>query len=170
MTGSPAVTLRAARPDDAPAVAAIWHDGWPDGHLGHVPDDLVAARTAESFATRAAERVDDTVVAIVDAAVAGFVMVSDDEVEQVYVAARHRGTGVAGVLLAAAECVVADHGRQQAWLAVVAGNARARRFYERQGWADDGPFEYYAPGGDGEILVPCRRYTKRVGRPADDAV
>jgi RimJ/RimL family protein N-acetyltransferase len=26
----------------------------------------------------------------------------------------------------------------RAWLAVVAGNARARRFYERAGWAADG--------------------------------
>jgi hypothetical protein len=46
-----------------------------------------------------------------------------------------------------------------AWLAVVPGNARARRFYERSGWADDGGFDYVA----GEITVPCRRYVKRVG-------
>jgi hypothetical protein len=46
-----------------------------------------------------------------------------------------------------------------AWLAVVTGNARARRFYERSGWADDGELDYVADG----VAVPCRRYVKRLG-------
>ena len=45
----------------------------------------------------------------------------------------------------------------RAWLAVVAGNARARAFYRRRGWADEGPFEHRAPGG---FTVPCHRYAK----------
>jgi ribosomal protein S18 acetylase RimI-like enzyme len=151
--------VRPARPADADAVARIWWDGWRDGHLGNVPDDLVAARTEESFGRRAAERVDGTVVAAVDGEVAGFVMVVDDEVEQVYVSSRHRGTGVANLLLAEAERQVAAGGHERAWLAVVAGNSRARRFYERHGWADEGPFEHRAPGG---ITVPAHRYVKRV--------
>lgn len=81
------------------AVADIWHLGWQDGHLGFVPQALVGARTEDSFRSRAAERIGDTTVAIVDGAVAGFVMVVDDEVEQVYVSALHRGTGVAAVLI-----------------------------------------------------------------------
>src|SRR5438105_4091675 len=95
--------LRPATGADAPAVATIWHDGWRDGHLGNVPDALLPARTPESFATRATERIGDTTVAEIDGAVVGFVMVVDDEVEQVYVAAGHRGSGVAGALLAEAE-------------------------------------------------------------------
>jgi hypothetical protein len=94
-TDDQAVVLRPARLDDSKTVANIWYDGWRDGHLGNVPDDLIAARTQESFVLRASQRVGDTVVAIVDDAVAGFVMVVDDEVEQVYVSAHHRGTGVA---------------------------------------------------------------------------
>ena len=47
-----------------------------------------------------------------------------------------------------------------AWLAVVAGNARARRFYERRGWSDGGPFEYAAAGDHGPIPVPSHRYVK----------
>jgi GNAT superfamily N-acetyltransferase len=65
----------------------------------------------------------------------------DDEVEQVYVAAPHRGTGVAGVLMREAERQVRANGHSKGWLAVVAGNARARAFYERAGWHDEGPFE-----------------------------
>lgn len=157
------VALRPARPGDAQAVAAIWYDGWRDGHLGHIPDALVAVRTQESFGSRAVRRVGDTVVAVVDGRVAGFVMVVDDEVEQVYVAGHHRGTGVAAVLLAEAERLVAAHGHERAWLAVVAGNTRARAFYERRGWADDGPFDYLAASNEGIIPVPCHRYVKRVG-------
>ena len=109
---------------------------------------------------RASERISDTTVATVDGAVAGFVMVVDDEVEQVYVAAPYRGTGVAQALLAEAERQVEAYGHGKAWLAVVAGNARARAFYERAGWVDEGPFDYAAATEDGPIAVPCRRYTK----------
>jgi len=158
--------LRPARPEDAPAVAAIWAVGWRDGHLGNVPEELVAVRTPESFRTRAGERVvgavGSTVVAEVDGEVAGFVMVVADEVEQVYVDARHRGTGLGDVLLDEAERLVAEDGHVRAWLAVVPGNARARRFYERRGWRDDGGFEYAASVATGSVPVPCRRYVKEV--------
>ena len=156
------MALRPARLDDSKAVAKIWYDGWRDGHLGHVPDDLIAARTQESFVLRASQRVSDTVVAIVDDAVTGFVMVVDDEVEQVYVSTHHRGTGVAAVLLAEAERRVVVNGHERAWLAVVAGNARARRFYERNGWTDEGVFDYPAYSAAGPVPVPSHRYVKRV--------
>jgi GNAT superfamily N-acetyltransferase len=154
--------LRPARPEDAEAVARIWRDGWRDGHLGRVPDALVAARTPESFRSRAAERIADTIVAVVDHDVAGFVMVVGDEVEQVYVSAEHRGSAVAGTLLARAERLVRAAGYRRAWLAVVAGNARARRFYERCGWSDEGLFDHAAPVSGGTIPVPAHRYVKAV--------
>jgi hypothetical protein len=62
VTSDDAVTLRFALPEDASAVADIWRSGWRDGHLGHVPDELAAARTPASFDTRAAEQVGDTVL------------------------------------------------------------------------------------------------------------
>jgi ribosomal protein S18 acetylase RimI-like enzyme len=155
-----AVTLRPATSGDAPAVAAIWHTGWRDGHLGNVPDELVAARTEASFLQRAVERVPATTVAEVDGQVAGFVTVIDDEVEQVYVSADHRGRGVADALMEAAEQQLARDGHARAWLAVVAGNRRARRFYERRGWADGGLFDHQAPDGERPITVPAHRYVK----------
>jgi len=154
--------LRRATPEDAPRIAEIWRVGWRDGHLGFVPEELVAARTDASFDTRAAARIDDTTVAVVDGAVAGFVMVVDDEVEQVYVSRDHRGQGVSDALIAEAEAQVRASGHKTAWLAVVAGNARARAFYERAGWRDEGPFDYAAAGDDGPIAVPCHRYTRSV--------
>jgi GNAT superfamily N-acetyltransferase len=154
------VTLREATQQDVDDVADIWHLGWQDGHLGSVPQELIDARTEASFRSRAVERVGDTTVATVDGVVAGFVMVVDDEVEQVYVSDLHRGTGVAALLLDEAERQVRAKGFGNAWLAVVAGNARARAFYQRQGWSDEGAFEY-AAGHPGEpIPVPAHRYTK----------
>lgn len=174
--GGPTVQLRRANPADNGAVAQIWHDGWRDGHLGHVPQALHDVRTRESFDIRAAQRVDDTVVAVIadatspedanetEETIAGFVMIVDDEVEQVYVAQEHRGTTVAAELLSEAERMVADNGHDRAWLAVVAGNARARRFYAKHGWIDDGAFDYHAAADDGPIPVPAHRYVKFVGR------
>jgi ribosomal protein S18 acetylase RimI-like enzyme len=156
-------SVRRATAADASFVAEIWRTGWHDGHIGNVPDELVVVRTDESFDKRAAERVADTSVAVVSGDVAGFVMVVGDEVEQVYVSRDHRGSGIADVLLDSAERQVAANSHPVAWLAVATGNARARRFYERHGWVDEGEFAYPAQGPDGPIDVPCHRYTKRVG-------
>jgi hypothetical protein len=57
---------------------------------------------------------------------------------------------------------VRANGFGRAWLAVATGNARARRFYERQGWVDEGPFDYPADSADGPIPVPCHRYALSV--------
>jgi GNAT superfamily N-acetyltransferase len=156
----PHVTLRAARDEDASDIAEIWHLGWQDGHLGLVPQELVNVRDGASFRTQASERISDTTVATVDGAVAVFVMVVDDEVDQVYVSAAYRGTGVATTLIGEAERQVRANGHGNAWLAVVASNARDRAFYERAGWVDEGPFVYGAAAEDGPIAVPCHRYTK----------
>ena len=156
--------LRKAVPEDADRVADIWFSGWGDGHAGFVPQQLVEARTEESFRTRAVEKLPETTVATVGDIVAGFVMVVDDEVEQVYVSVEFRGTGVAAALIGEAERQVEANGHRKAWLAVVAGNARARAFYARAGWQDEGPFDYEAASADGPIIVPCHRYAKLLGR------
>jgi GNAT superfamily N-acetyltransferase len=154
------VQLRQATFWDAPAIAEIWSAGWRDGHLGFVPAELVAAREAGSFRPRAEHRVAATTVAIVGDEIAGFVVVVDAELEQLYVGAKHRGAGVAGRLIAAAEQQIKDAGHSIAWLAVVAGNTRARRFYEKSGWSDNGLFDYPASVDGGSIAVTSHRYVK----------
>jgi len=162
MRPAPTVTLRKATAEDATDIAEIWQLGWRDGHLGFVPKELVEARMEESFRRRASQRFDEMTVAVVDGAIAGFILVVDDEVEQVYVSAAHRGRGVADALMTEAERQVRANGHSKGWLAVVEGNARARAFYERAGWRDEGPFDYTAAGESGPITVPSRRYTKRI--------
>ncbi|GAA1809101.1 hypothetical protein GCM10009795_062980 [Nocardioides hankookensis] len=154
--------IRPARPDDMRAVADIWHRAWHTAHPGHVPEGLTAARTLEAFRSRTPSRVADTTVAEVDGEVAGFTMVADDEVEQVFVDPERHGSGIAAPLLAAAEQQVAAAGHDAAWLAVVVGNARARAFYEKHGWHDasDLPYEVVADGTT--YVSPCRRYEKVV--------
>jgi ribosomal protein S18 acetylase RimI-like enzyme len=161
------VELRRALPEDAPAIATIWHLGWRDGHLGFVSEELVAARHERSFRSRAAQRFGDATVAVIRGQVAGFVMVAGNEVEQVYVAAHHRGAGVADLLMDEAERQIKAAGSTTAWLAVVPGNARARRFYERRGWTDAGLFEYAAAGDRGPIPVLAHRYVKELRRHAE---
>jgi ribosomal protein S18 acetylase RimI-like enzyme len=151
-------TLRAAGPDDIDAIAAVWHAGWPDGHLGHVPEQLAQHRQLDDFRRRVPDRLAGTVVATIDDRVVGFVMAHDDEVEQVYVAAEARGRGVADALLRRGQELVSTNGFGRAWLAVATGNARARAFYERMGWTDAGPIEYAAQTATGSIAVPCHRY------------
>jgi ribosomal protein S18 acetylase RimI-like enzyme len=154
--------LRRARAEDAKSIAAIWLAGWRESHLGHVPEALVAARTPASFSSRAAQRIDDTTVACVGDAIAGFVMMAGDEVEQVYVDSAYRGTDIASLLLDEAQRLVAAAGHPRAWLAVIASNARARRFYERRGWTDEGAFNYPAKTEGGPVLLPCHRYVREV--------
>jgi GNAT superfamily N-acetyltransferase len=156
-----APTLRPATSDDVEAVAIVWHQGWRDGHLGHVPDALLPHRGLVHFRERVPPRIPITTVATIASTVVGFVTVHEDEAGQVYVAEHARGGGTANALLRHAEQVIAER-FETAWLAVVAGNSRARRFYERNGWRDAGGFDYGAEIRGGEILVPCRRYEKRV--------
>jgi ribosomal protein S18 acetylase RimI-like enzyme len=157
------LTLRAAAPDDIETIARIWHRGWSDGHVGHVPDALLPHRHLEDFRRRVPPRIPETTVATIAGAIVGFVTVREDEVEQVYVAAEVRGTGVADALLRHVEERVGAR-FDVAWLSVVEGNARARRFYERNGWRDVGAHDYRAEIRGSTLPVPCRRYEKTVKR------
>lgn len=155
--------IRPAGPDDAAALARIWHDAWHDAHDGHVPAGLVAARTHASFVERIADLLPRAVVAEADGEVAGFVALDGDELELLFVARSHRGTGVAGALVAAAEA------RGATWLSVVAGNARARRFYERQGYADTGPDREEVTVAGATYVVEGRRYERQLSTAGTSA-
>ena len=157
--------VRKATSNDVAAVARIWHTGWADGHVGHVPHELVRHRSDEAqFVPRVRERLECTWVAESRGQTVGFVVVKGDEVEQVYVDRTARGTGVAAALLRTAEAEIRSAGHRRAWLAVVAGNQRARAFYSRLGWRDAGLFSYAAETAAGPLAVPCHRYEIDVTR------
>jgi len=157
------VSVRPARPEDAAVIADVWHRAWGDAHIGNVPEALHEHRRLADFQERVVPRLSKTTVAETADGVVGFVVVREDEVEQIFLAASARGLGVADALLQHAEGVIAER-FAVAWLAVVEGNARARRFYEKHGWRDRGGFDYPAETRDGTLSVPCRRYEKPVAR------
>ncbi len=95
--------------------------------------------------------------------IVGFVIVRDDEIEQLYVDRRARGGGTATALLRHGEELISAR-FDRAWLAVVPGNTRARRFYAREGWHDTGAIDHPAPIAGGTIPVAAHRYEKRPTR------
>lgn len=158
---APAWRLRAASATDAEAIAAIWHRGWEDGHLGHVPAALHPHRRLPDFQRRVPPRLAKTTVATIGSRVVGFVMLREDELEQLYVAESARGSGVAAALIRLGERQIAAR-FDRAWLAVAVGNMRARRFYARQGWQDAGALDYLAETTSGSMIVPCQRFEKQL--------
>jgi ribosomal protein S18 acetylase RimI-like enzyme len=166
---APAVpTLRPATLGDVDAIATVWHDGWREAHLGHLPVEIERFRRLSDFRDRVAKRLTATTVATDgDNRVVGFVMISEDEVDQLYVAAHARGRGVADSLLRHGEQVISQR-FDRAWLAVIDANPRARRFYTRSGWRDLGPFHHEANAGTGTITVLTRRYEKHLPKATSD--
>jgi GNAT superfamily N-acetyltransferase len=167
-----AFALRPARDSDVPALAALWYDGWRDAHVGRVPEELLAHRTPAALTNRMREfvassepKVLSITVADLDGCPIGFVVTHLDEIDQLYVRADARGTGAASTLLAHGEDRIRSSGYPAAWLAVVEGNARARHFYERQGWHDAGPYDIsvWSTEQNVRIGVPVRRYEIQIG-------
>ncbi|MEM1067047.1 MAG: GNAT family N-acetyltransferase, partial [Pseudomonadota bacterium] len=128
------ISLRAMGPHDRSAVAEVWHEGWHDAHAAHFPDALINARGPDAFAAAVSRMSRPVTVAEVAGDVPGFVIVDDDTVDRLFVARRARGTGVAQALLRAAENEIAKAGYPTGYLDYVDGNARAARFYEKEGW------------------------------------
>lgn len=153
--------IRPAQPDHLPAIAGIWHQGWMEVHHGRVPDGLLAHRKPADILMRAAEALGHTHVALLGTRTLGFIIIHDDEVEHLYVAPDARKTGIAGMLLAQGEALIATHSTR-AWLAVVRENSHARQFYERHGFNDAGEFVQQARTAEGSIAVPALRYEKQL--------
>ncbi|TDC78130.1 GNAT family N-acetyltransferase [Actinomadura sp. 7K507] len=156
------MNVRPARSADLPRLAPLWRAAWLDGHEGHVPPELMAARGPEHFTVHAEKYLGTTLVATdADDHLLGLIILGDEdgEVIQLAVDGTARGQGVGGTLLRAAE----DRFRgrhHQIWLAVVPGNTRARRLYEHLGWHDTGRLIYQSPTATGTTPVPVHRYVK----------
>jgi GNAT superfamily N-acetyltransferase len=124
------VMIRPARADERDLVAAIHRDSATRAYAGIFPADdpfpweLTVARWrnfAGELHVAVRSHADEPV---------GFVAFDDQELHAIYVLPEHWSTGIGSQLLKVA-------GRtHELW--VLLGNDRARRFYERHGWAADG--------------------------------
>jgi GNAT superfamily N-acetyltransferase len=149
------VTLRRARPDDGDAIGDVWLSAWratfdfPPGH----PDEDVRRWLREELVpkheTWVAEAPGGRVVALM--------AVSDDMVEQLYVAPDHHRAGIGSRLLALAK------ERRPAGLDLYCFqvNARARRFYEDRGFVAVA----FGDGSGNEERQPDIRYAWRPESP-----
>ena len=156
------VAIRRATPDDAEAMDALaaegiatYRDFAPPGWTPPAPGDVERLRAwlegDDAFALVAEDE---------DGAQAGHVMFvpairarvpSDDpdlaHLGQLFLRADHWGTGLAATLLERATSEAARRGFTAMRLFSAAGQQRARRFYEREGWSVAGAAHFEADIG-----------------------
>ncbi|GMK54672.1 hypothetical protein CspeluHIS016_0112580 [Cutaneotrichosporon spelunceum] len=136
------ITVRPATPSDAAAIANVHHTAWQEAY-SHLPA-LLAIRTLPQRRAQWAHSLtsgfpwDGTRCLVSESpGVTGFLVYGPNpnggmEMYSLYVLASHYGTGAAQALMHAG---VGD-GPCSVWL--LADNARAKRFYEKMGFEEDG--------------------------------
>ena len=161
MTSAPrAAVVRPARPEDAPAIAAIAAATFPDASPASLPRAAVDAHIALHLSEAAVaawiadpERI--VLVARDGEAIAGYAMLirgvpDDDDVQRavelrpaielskIYVLPERHGAGAAAALMAEALQLATTQGFRSVWLGVNQKNERAQRFYRKHGFAVNG--------------------------------
>ncbi len=158
------------QPEDVDGVASVHIEAWQAAYRGVMADDfldLSGEAVTEYWSMVAWRRDGNAFVARSERRIAGFAAVGDHRMDdigvgEVYVlnvAPEHWGTGVGTQLLHRAQERLHQLGFSDVVLYVATENARARRFYEREGWRDDGVDEVEEFGGE---PVEERRYRRRL--------
>jgi GNAT superfamily N-acetyltransferase len=136
--------IRLGTPDDAEGVARVHVETWQAAYAHALPHEQLQALSLEDAVERS-RRWPPTFVAEHDGEILGFVSVgssrdpgTDGELFAIYVHPQHWGTGTGRALIQAGEDELRRLGHHDAVLWVLDDNPRARRFYEREGWALDG--------------------------------
>lgn len=156
------INIRAIEEIDLDEVASIWYQGWQDAHAKILPKELAQYRTLDSFKQKLRSFFPNIRVACKHDKLVGFSITDNDELNQFYVTADARGSGVAAALLADAEKRLHDIGIKTAWLACAIGNYRAAKFYEKNGWCRVGNMISQLPTPDGLFPLEVWRYEKHL--------
>ena len=135
------VTIRLARSDEAEVLFEIQKAASLAG-LGHIfppdcfpyPDDAVRERWRDVVAGADHQ----AFVADTDGEVVGVAAIEGDWLHGFYVLPERWGGAVASALHEAVLDAIRATGATSAHLWVLEANARARRFYERRGWRENG--------------------------------
>ncbi len=154
--------MRPAEESEIDQLTSIWYDGWREAHAQIVPAELARVRTYDSFKTRLQSLLRDIRVVGPAPSPVGFCIVKGDELYQLFVSAKARGSGVAAALIADAENRLAGSGVQTAWLSCAIGNERAARFYEKCGWHRVGTMVSELDTAAGTFSLEVWRYEKRM--------
>jgi GNAT superfamily N-acetyltransferase len=133
--------IRDARPEEAQVLAAV-QEVASVAALGHIfPPELYPyprAAVQAHWAASAADPAKRTLIATSENGPLGAACVYEEWLEGLYVVPEQWGTGLAGELHDRALEVVRGLGSVRCRLWVLEDNARARRFYERRGWRENG--------------------------------
>ncbi len=156
--------VRGAEETEIDHLAGIWYDAWQDAHAEILPATLTRLRTLESFRDRLHAALPRVRVVGPVGEPLGFCIVKDDELYQLFVAAKARGSGVAAALITDAEARLVEAGVETAWLACAIGNDRAARFYEKRGWRRTGVVVNQLETSDGIFPLEVWRYEKPLVR------
>jgi GNAT superfamily N-acetyltransferase len=159
------MNARAAVEADVEPLARLWWAGWHDAHAAILPPELTRLRTVENFVDRMGEALPAVRTIGPPGAPIGFHYLKEDELNQFYVAAEARGSGVAGALMADAEAQLSARGIEVAWLACAIGNLRAARFYEKSGWRLAATVSVPTETSAGPYPVDVWRYEKQLAPP-----
>lgn len=144
--------IRRARPEDARAVAEVHVGSWRHAYRGMLPDaylDRLSVEDREAMWRHSFGEADGgAFVAEAGRRIVGFASFGPSrdadagdatgEVPAIYVEPSTIGRGVGRELIEAATGALRDAGYRRATLWVLEANGRARRFYEKAGWAWDG--------------------------------
>jgi ribosomal protein S18 acetylase RimI-like enzyme len=148
--------VRDARPADAEQIADVHVRSWQAAYHGLLPQEYLDRLDPADRLPRWRRTLDETdrtaggvLVAVADGEVCGAAWFGpscdpDADPEQVgelagiYLLAEAWGQGLGRSLMATATERLAAAGYAQATLWVLESNARARRFYRRAGWTEDG--------------------------------
>lgn len=153
-------TIRAAGPDDLPALADVAAETFPAACPPHLDDDDIAAfiaanLTAEHFAAHLSRTTRRVFVAEVGDGLVGYTLAVAEEpadqhiadlvatrptveLSKCYTSGSARGAGVAAALLDATAAWAAGTGARSMWLGVSGLNLRAQAFYRKHGFIEIG--------------------------------
>jgi ribosomal protein S18 acetylase RimI-like enzyme len=144
--------LRLAEPEDAMDVARVHVRSWQQAYRGLLPDEYLDGLRAADRAARYDLANRDvlkpvSIVVIDERQICGFATIAPardaelsghGELCALYVDPEYWGQGVGCALMAAARAHLVEAGFRKAALWVMAGNARAERFYRIDQWMPDG--------------------------------
>jgi ribosomal protein S18 acetylase RimI-like enzyme len=146
------IAIRPAVSTDALGIAAVHVASWRWAYRGQLPDDVLDGLSIEDREITWREvlgvAANTVLVAERGGSLVGFASggpSTDDgaasttaEIYTIYVDEGEAGTGTGTALFVGMREALAADGFTDATLWVLESNARARRFYEREGWAWDG--------------------------------
>ena len=165
------IFLRPVVAADLPAVGALHQRSRTAAYRGFVPEDALESISPDAMGRYWTERWPyerDTHVMTVaerDGELVGFTYVGPEESGEssiaelyaIHLAPEQQGHGLGRALMIDALATMYGRGWRRAVLWVLAGNAHAREFYRRGGWAPDGAERQ---GDIGPVLTHQLRYAR----------